>query len=253
MLPTSPAYARVLLRAGKARRVAHPTLSIIQLTQPVDHPTTPPVVLAAQLHGAHAELLLVMERAGLPVILHRLLLDLSLSATLCPDPADIPAIFSGVRRGLGRLLPITHLVLQRATGHTAVPTVATGAGDAAPVIAALPALQAQAARRTALVAVWVATAQAAAGSRVRAVGARNYVVPEPVATVGAVVQIAHGARTATGLITACAGESWTVQTPVAVRDDGICWQTQVVPTAALTRIWQPTEVALLPLAEVQDG
>ncbi|MEI8166662.1 MAG: hypothetical protein WCG26_09785, partial [Chloroflexales bacterium] len=244
--PTAPAYARVLLRTGHARRIAHPALSIIQLTRPVAQPTISPVVLAARLHGPLAELFLVRDRAGQPVVLHRLLLDLALSADLCPDPVDSATILSGVQRGLGRLLPITQMIVQQVP----VPcppvvqavTAPTSAVDA--LVAALPALHAQTTHRPALIAVWVAPMPGA--PHTPALGPSRYVLPQPVAAVGAVARLAHGGSAVTGLITAVDATTCTVQAPVAT-DAGLVWQAHHGPTDALLRVWRRTEAAILPL------
>ena len=248
--PTAPAYARVLLRTGHARRIAHPALSIIQLTRPVAQPTSSPGVLAARLHGPLAELFLVRDRAGQPVVLHRLLLDLALSADLCPESVDTATMLSGVQRGLGRLLPITQMIVQHAPCPPVVQAVTAPTSAVDALVAALPALHAQASHRPALIAVWVAPMPVA--PHTPALGPHHYVLPQPVAAVGAVARLARGGCAVTGLITAVDATTCTVQAPVAT-DAGLVWQAHHGPTDALLRVWRRTEAAILPLGEGTDA
>jgi hypothetical protein len=250
LLPTSPAYARVLLRTEKAQRVPHPALQIIQLSQPIVHPASPPVVLAVELRGAIAELLLVMERAGQPIVLHRLLLDLKVSAALSQEPVDTATMLDGVWRGLGHLLPITHLVVFRVAGRSVTLAPEAVSDEVCWLRAALPALRADATRRPALAAVWLAQTTAAQLVGADRDGVISHVLSPPSATVGATARIARSVGHATGLITDLHTDSCTVLVPIVAAEHHLSWQTEVVPLAALQCLWRPTEVAILPLGVV---
>lgn len=247
LLPTSPAYARVLLHAGKARLVAHPALPVIQLTQSVSHPRTPPVVLAAFLHEHLIELVLLIERADQPVVLHRLALDVELSIALCSEPVDIPVMLNGVQRGLSSLLPISHLVVWRPGSRSSVQLLAGAASDIPLVLRTLPSLHSPISRRV-LVAVWVSRGCATTDRSKE--GNSSSVLPQPLPDVGAVTRLSHG-HAGAGLITALEQDSCTVQAPVAVNDTGVVWETRVTPLHALEYTWRLTEVAILSTARVQ--
>jgi len=249
LLPTSSAYARVLLDSGKAQRVPHPAVQLIQLTHPVIEPATAGVLLTAELHAEHADLLLVTERSGRSIVLHRFLLDLSLSSSLCRKPPSISAILRGVQLGLARLVPITHFIIHQSDDPTVKEQLAVHTGDLGSLVASLPALQNEAVFRPALATVWVSEAS-------RAVDARNgasYVVRPPSPSIGAVARVALRGCTTTALITGLKGASCSIQVPVAASQNFITWEQAVIPIGALQRVWHPTEVALLPLAEVGRG
>jgi RRXRR protein len=59
LMPLAEAHARKLLRSGKAHRLPHPTLTIIQLTRTVQQPVLRPVLLGVAIHHTTAELLLL--------------------------------------------------------------------------------------------------------------------------------------------------------------------------------------------------
>nr|WP_255603229.1 HNH endonuclease [Oscillochloris sp. ZM17-4] len=72
----SAAYARKLLREGKAQRLAHSAFTVIQLSRQVEQPTLRPVVAALRLHLRTAELFLVAEgQQTLQPLLH-IIIDL---------------------------------------------------------------------------------------------------------------------------------------------------------------------------------
>jgi|APCry1669189070_1035195.scaffolds.fasta_scaffold00010_10 5-methylcytosine-specific restriction endonuclease McrA len=61
LMPMSSAYARKLLREGKAQRLAHSAFTVIQLSRRVEQPKLRPVVAALRLHLRTAELFLLTE------------------------------------------------------------------------------------------------------------------------------------------------------------------------------------------------
>jgi 5-methylcytosine-specific restriction endonuclease McrA len=61
LMPMSAAYARKLLREGKAQRRAHSAFTVIQLSHPVQQPMVRPIIAVLRLHLRTAELFLVAE------------------------------------------------------------------------------------------------------------------------------------------------------------------------------------------------
>jgi len=102
LLPTTPAYARVLLRDGKAQRIPHPALAIIQLSHAIDAPQMPPVLVGIMVHEKTASLFVFTAQAGSDPLLN-LTLDLSGSVTAAHRAVALTA----VTRVLGLLLPIS--------------------------------------------------------------------------------------------------------------------------------------------------
>jgi hypothetical protein len=125
LLPTTPAYARVLLRDGKAQRIPHPALAIIQLSHAIDAPQMPPVLVGIMVHEKTASLFVFTAQAGSEPLLN-LTLDLSGSVTAAHRAVALTA----VTRVLGLLLPIsqgallTHLPVTNDAAHaTAIHTI----------------------------------------------------------------------------------------------------------------------------------
>jgi hypothetical protein len=120
LLPTTPAYARVLLRDGKAQRIPHPALAIIQLSHAIDAPQMPPVLVGIRVHEKTASLFVFTAQAGSEPLLN-LTLDLSGSVTAAHRAVALTA----VTRVLGLLLPIsqgallTHLPVTNDAAHAA--------------------------------------------------------------------------------------------------------------------------------------
>jgi hypothetical protein len=163
---------------------------------------------------------------------------------LCFDPVDVPAMLSGVQRGLSSLLPISHLVVWRPASRSSVQLLAGAASDIPLVLQTLPSLSSPISRRV-LVAVWVSQARTATSGAVA--GTSGYVLPQPFPAIGAVTRLSHGPVGA-GLITALEQESCTVLAPVAVADTGVVWETRALPLATLEYTWRLTEVAILSTA-----
>lgn len=63
LMPTSNAYARTLLHAGKANRRAHPAFTVIQLTQVIPEPVLRPVLLSITLYRWTAQLIILADQA----------------------------------------------------------------------------------------------------------------------------------------------------------------------------------------------
>lgn len=61
LMPMSAAYARKLLREGKATRLAHSAFTVIQLSRRMGQPVLRPIVAALRLHLRTAELVLIAE------------------------------------------------------------------------------------------------------------------------------------------------------------------------------------------------
>lgn len=76
LMPMSPAYARKLVRQGKARFQPHYAFTVLQLEQAVMQPQLYPVVLAFRLHHRTAELFLFATNARAVFPLLRLIVDL---------------------------------------------------------------------------------------------------------------------------------------------------------------------------------
>lgn len=120
LLPTTPAYARVLLRDGKAQRIPHPALPIIQLSHAIDAPQMPPVLVGIMVHEKTASLFVFTAQAGSDPLLN-LTLDLSGSVTAAHRAVALTA----VTRVLGLLLPIsqgallTHIPVTNDAAHAA--------------------------------------------------------------------------------------------------------------------------------------
>jgi 5-methylcytosine-specific restriction endonuclease McrA len=76
LMPTSPAYARRLLRSGKARLVPHHAFTVIQLSHTVAQPILRPIVLGVRCWLHTAELVLVSETESVPLPLLRIIADL---------------------------------------------------------------------------------------------------------------------------------------------------------------------------------
>jgi hypothetical protein len=120
LLPTTPAYARVLLRDGKAQRIPHPALAIIQLSHAIDAPQMPPVLVGIMVHEKTASLFVFTAQAGSEPLLN-LILDLSGSVTAAHRAVALTAM----TRVLGLLLPIsqgallTHLPVTNDAAHAA--------------------------------------------------------------------------------------------------------------------------------------
>lgn len=125
-MPTSRAYARTLVRDGKAVFLSHPALAIIQLTHAVAEPTLQPILLGIRIHAPVASLLVFTERTGLVPLIH-LAVAFQRLETLSRDAPPLDPQFidlqtmKAVLETIGtlmNLLPITHLI-----GSNPEPTV----------------------------------------------------------------------------------------------------------------------------------
>lgn len=76
LMPMSAAYARKLLREGKAQRLAHSAFTVIQLSRRVEQPTLRPILVALRLHLQTAELFLVADGQQAPQPLMHVIIDL---------------------------------------------------------------------------------------------------------------------------------------------------------------------------------
>jgi hypothetical protein len=76
LMPTSPAYARTLLRRGKASLYPHPAFTILQLTDAILEPALRPILLAVGLHSATADLVVLIEQARTPPSSLRVIVEL---------------------------------------------------------------------------------------------------------------------------------------------------------------------------------
>jgi hypothetical protein len=102
LLPSTPAYARVLLRDGKAQRIPHPALAIIQLSHAIDAPQMPSVLIGFVVHAQTASLGIFTETFDTTPLLS-LTLDLSGITTASHRAVALTAL----ARTLGTLLPIS--------------------------------------------------------------------------------------------------------------------------------------------------
>jgi hypothetical protein len=80
LMPMSAAYARTLIRDGKAHLQPHPTLTIIQLTRVVASPVLRPVILGLRVHGMTIELIILVDQARASTAHFRIVVDLKPNA-----------------------------------------------------------------------------------------------------------------------------------------------------------------------------
>jgi len=76
LMPMSAAYARTLIRNGKAHLQPHPTLTIIQLTRAVASPVLRPVILGLRVHKMMIELIILVDQARASTAHFRIVVDL---------------------------------------------------------------------------------------------------------------------------------------------------------------------------------
>ena len=119
LMPLAAAHARKLLGRGRARRFAHPALTIIQLDYTVEEPVLRPVLVGVVVHTSTAEFffLAASPRTTFPllyVVLDRTApqdqpsLRQDRAETLLTDhPDPLVSVLDSIRR----FLPLSHLVL----------------------------------------------------------------------------------------------------------------------------------------------
>ena len=104
LMPVAPAYARRLLKQGRARRLPHHIFTVVQLVRTIPAPVLRPIVLRSQAHPAALELLLLADgtRAVRPLL--RCFIDRTMPW------ADAAALLQPVHAALAALVPISHVV-----------------------------------------------------------------------------------------------------------------------------------------------
>ncbi len=240
-MPTAPAYARTLVRAGKAAFVSHPALPILQLTHPVAAPVLHPVLVGIRLHDPLASLLVFTERTGLVVLLH-------LAVAFQPQVRGLTLVraVQETMATLMTLLPITHLIGSNATEcrmallrHALLP-FGVRHQDALACDDGVRALS-------------IACTDVTRTTDIADASVLAYAWPPlPHEPPPMIVQVRDGTRTRTGLSTRlghAAGS--TVHIPTAVTWHTITWQQRPQHTVAVEHSWTAPLVALLPIERRQ--
>jgi hypothetical protein len=118
LMPTASAYARTLVRDGKAAFLSHPSLPILKLNNTVAEPVLQPVMVGIRIKDPVASLLVFTERTGLVPLLY-----MAVSCQELDPPyhnvAHLDPHFIGLQTAkavvetigtLMTILPITHLI-----------------------------------------------------------------------------------------------------------------------------------------------
>lgn len=142
LMPMSAAYARTLMKQGKAQIWPHPAVSVIQLTRVVAEPTLRPVLVGVAMSRHMADVVIVIDQQrGPPSTIH-VVVDLrfpSLGWAKRQDqwlperrrrpfthdgavsrPADCVRILMAVLRAFHTFIPISHFILLPSARRTAL-------------------------------------------------------------------------------------------------------------------------------------
>jgi hypothetical protein len=270
-MPTSAAYARILVQQRKARLVPHPAVPLLRLSHVVPEPTLRPVLLALALHATTATVLALTEPGGDEPLL-RLTLDLHHATT----PAQRAAALTALARLLATLLPISQVaahavpVMPDATAAAAISTIIPTLQVHLPY--PLLPLSPETPRMAAdpLVRIWqqqmdrghdepteIAAAYApdhrteqpssvasgAAAQAVRLRGNEHHLRP------GMVVCVRQHDQTVTGLVQAVAPHGAVqVRVPTAATVSGVSWADVTVFPPLHGWLWDAQSVRMLPVA-----
>lgn len=142
LMPMSAAYARTLVRQGKAQVWPHPAFSVIQLTRVVAAPVLRPVLVGLALSTRMADLVIVVDQQRGPPSTIQVVVDLRFPPPLkdrqsgrweprrrripfvqagsMPRPADQVRILLAVVRACRAVIPISHVVLLPSARRTAL-------------------------------------------------------------------------------------------------------------------------------------
>jgi hypothetical protein len=259
LMPTAPAYARILVRDGKAAFQPHPALSIVQLTHIVAEPQVQPVLVSIRLYESVASLLVFTERTGLVPVLQLAVAfqppDASHEAFPSPDVQLtqrklVKAVLETIA-ALLTVLPISHLM-----GANPEPTLPDSAmalllqhlqqfpctvldaraGDAPPDDTLLS-----------LAPAWSTTTRSTPVTAASVLAWCRFPLPnEPPPLV---LQMQEGARSHTGILRSAPGtQQPTIFLPTAVSQERVHWQERMVLAGSLMRTWPLERLALLPIA-----
>jgi hypothetical protein len=269
LLPTTPAYARVLLRDGKAQRIPHPALAIIQLSHAIDAPQMPPVLVGIRVHEKTASLFVFTAQAGSEPLLN-LTLDLSGSVTAAHRAVALTAM----TRILGLLLPIsqgallTHLPVTNDAAHAAAIHTIMNTLEAClrypitllsfdtPHMAEYPllgAFQQQIGIRhddcTDIAAAYMPQYETEPHPPVAFPQAvRLAETDHTTLTAGMAVQVRQDEEVSTGVVQAGDHDDIWVQVPTRATAAGVIWADVWVSPPLRGWRWEPQPVALLPVA-----
>jgi hypothetical protein len=265
LMPTAAAYARTLMRDGKASLWAYPAFSVIQLSHTVAQPVLHPVLLGIRLHHSLITLLLFTAATqGKPLFGLTLACDRDLRSRVAALQATVAT--------LQLLVPLSHIALYadaaasdqetRAVNQVMLALPATGCPAAllrpdAPLASAIPpALQ------TAFL-LAAPDALLLARDAVATVGQPGHAatspaspplhlpkcwdavrVPVPAGTTAVGI---FRAAPIFGLVTASDAARLTLTAPVAFSEQGVTWTSAVLPVADVRAIWDPALVTILPI------
>jgi len=258
LMPTSAAYARILVQQRKARLVPHPAVPLLRLSHVVPEPTLRPVLLALALHATTATVLALTEPGGDAPLL-RLTLDLHHATT----PAQRAAALTALARLLATLLPISQVAVHAVPGMPDV--TAVGISTIIPTLQMLlpypllplaRAWQQQMDRGhnepTEIAAAYApdhrteqpsSVASGAGLQAVRLRGNEHHLRP------GMVVCVRQHDQTVTGLVHAVAPHGAVqVRVPTAATVSGVSWADVPVSPPLHGWLWGVQSVCMLPVA-----
>jgi hypothetical protein len=260
LMPTARAYARTLVRDGKAAFLSHPALSIIQLTRTVAEPTLQPILLGIRIHAPVASLLVFTERTGLVPLLHLMVASQRLEAPSRNAPPLDPQFIGlqtmkAVLETIGTLmtlLPITHLI-----GSNPEPT-ATKSLMALLLENLLPFGVQVLEDKDMLPENHVMPLYSACADATRSTDIADasvlayYWYPLPNERPRVIAQVQDGERTRTGLLYRMSDDlSSTLHIPVAATWQGITWQQRPQIEMDFVQPWPAQLVSLLPIESGQ--
>lgn len=142
LMPMSAAYARTLMKQGKAQVWPHPAFSVIQLTRTVATPILRPVLVGLALSTRIADLVIVIDQLRSAPSTIQISVDLRFpplrwgayqgqwqprrrripftQAGSLPRPADHVSVLKAVLRAFHTIIPISHLVFLPSARRTAL-------------------------------------------------------------------------------------------------------------------------------------
>lgn len=118
LMPMSAAYARTLIRQGKAHIWPHPAFSVIQLTRVVATPTLRPILVGLALNAATADLIVVIDQVRTsPSVIH-LVIDLRSRPSLKRGRRKVWSFIGGYRRSARPSIPWSPFDQANVIAHT---------------------------------------------------------------------------------------------------------------------------------------
>jgi hypothetical protein len=263
LMPTARAYARTLVRDGKAGFISHPALSIIQLTHTVAEPTVQPVLLGIRMHAPVASLLVFTERTGLVPLIHLAVGCQHLEALDCDEPSHDPQFINlltikAVVETIGTLmtlLPITYLM-----GSNPEPTQRKSPMDM--LLNNLLAFGVHVLDRQEedilpetdnAIALYYASAEVTRATDIAEASVLAYHwYPLPNDRPRVIAQVQDGNRTRIGLLYRIGDDmNSTLHIPLAATWQGITWQRRPQMEVDFVRPWPVHPLSLLPMESRQ--